>query len=161
MNPVQSVDHHLLPDCVTRRFFHSPAIAAGSKSSGSGSFHPDLTAQFELYEPGPTYPANQVGSLCTDGLHRPLFDYDHDTVEVGLWSVGALLDVPRRDLVAVSSTTNWHIYAPTRAFTWEELAVVLGDAMTVGVLNWGYVGLCLRDRGCYLRPPGQSWADTC
>lgn len=156
-----TVDQHLLPAGVTRHQWHAPAItASGSGSSGSGGstglWDPPLY-RLELQPPTAANPVNLVSSLCTDGLHRPLFDYDHDTIEAGLWTAGAVLDVPRHHLVAVNSTTHWHIYAPTRAFTWPDLVDVLWQALRVDLLNWGYVRLSLRDGGCYLRPPGQPW----
>ena len=155
----QSVDQALLPAGVSRRAYSSALITAGSGSSGSGGSGIQDTPWFGLQlEPATaTSPPNLVGSLCTDGLHRPLFDYDDLDINHGLAAVETLLGVTRNQLVAVTSTTHWHIYVPTVAYTWHYMQAVLEAALARRIINHGYYRISTRDGGCYLRLPGRPW----
>lgn len=153
---IQSVDHHLLTRGVSRTFWH---FEAGPKSEPNSvpdsNFCPETPRV--ILPAGPDRPAFHVGSLRTDGLHSPLFDYDWQDIHFGLWSAGRLLDVPRQELVAVSSTTNWHIYAPTVAMPWPDMVDMLqmaADPWEWRLINDGYRDLSIRDGLCCLRLPG-------
>jgi hypothetical protein len=79
--------------------------------------------------------ANLISSLCLDGNHRPVLDFD----------------VPAR---YEPSTTpgHGHLYID-KPLTWaqyEQLLIVLGE---VGILEKGYVGAALRRGATFVRPP--------
>lgn len=83
-------------------------------------------------------PANLVGSLCKDGLHRPVFDWDHPEVDkkfiadfFGMQNICNVQGFPYWELVmAVPSTKYWHIYIPWVAFEWPDYLARLQDLTT-------------------------------
>lgn len=149
MTATTTVDQARLPAGVFRTLWWS---AHDLKSTDDDSVADPGRPAFNPQPPGPGRPAQHASTLCSDGLHRPLFDFDRLDIEAGLIDVSVMLGVSRSDLVAVNSSTNWHIYAPTVAMDWNGIEALLADALDLGVINRGWHDLSL-DEGCFVRLP--------
>ncbi len=159
-----SPDHGLLPS--PRRVYYNPkldprplekmtpamadAAIQGTYDDGSveqsGPLHEGLDP--DLYRP------NLISSLCEDGLHRPAIDFDYDIAQHLVDALFcAYFDVPRSELVVVRSTSNWHVYVPTRSYQDDAYFLLLDGLAAMEVIDDGYL-LASEARGqTLLRPP--------
>jgi hypothetical protein len=76
--------------------------------------------------------ANLIGSLCEDGLHRPVLDVDH-----------------RARLVPSSTGGHFHLFFDDVALPWDRYLLLLDALAEAGILAHAYVRHC-RERGMSL-----------
>lgn len=111
-------------------FWHADLGTRSSKQE-SGEYPDDERQQVERFDQ-----ANLIGSLWTDGRHRPTLD----------------IDIP---LQYVPSTTpgHGHLTFPTVSLSWDEYKDLLEVLGNVGILEPGYVAAALRREATFVRPP--------
>lgn len=116
-------------DSVGRTYYDAPALDLKGKSSGEDG-HEDG----EIRNPATKETANLISSLCQDGQHRPVMDFD----------------IPAR---YVPSTTagHGHLYID-KPLSWEQYQKVLNVLAEVGILEAGYVGAAIRRGASFVRP---------
>lgn len=80
--------------------------------------------------------ANLVSSLCDDGLHMPVLDFD----------------VPHR-LVPSTTEDHSHLYVdvPTE---WSRLKTALAVLADCGIIQQGFCDLSIMRGACFVRKPG-------
>lgn len=90
----------------------------------------------EYREPALKEDANLVSSLCIDGQHRPVLDFD----------------IPAR-YVPSSTPGHGHLYVdvPMDWERYEKLLLALRDA---GILEPGYVAAAIMRKATFVRPEG-------
>jgi len=95
---------------------------------------PENIPDTEQRDPAMKDEANLVSSLCFDGQHRPVLDFD----------------IPAR---YVPSTTpgHGHLYIDV-PMSWEKYEAVLIALRDAGVLETGYVGAACRRKATFVRP---------
>lgn len=134
------------------------AVVEGTYDDGSversGPLHEGLDP--DLYRP------NLISSLCEDGLHRPAIDFDHYGIaELDVRECfGGYFDVPLHEVIAVRSTTHWHVYLPCVALDEDRYFEALDGMESMGLIETGYL-YASKNRGqTLLRPPEltkQGW----
>lgn len=116
-------------DSVGRTYYDAPALDLKGKSSGEDG-HEDG----EIRNPATKETANLISSLCQDGQHRPVMDFD----------------IPAR---YVPSTTpgHGHLYID-KPMKWEDYTKLLKVLGEVGILEPGYVAAAIRRQATFVRP---------
>lgn len=79
--------------------------------------------------------ANVVGSLCQDGMHRPVIDVDHDC-----------------QLVPSSTPGHFHLYLDV-PMTWEKYEKLLGALVDAGVVSHFYAKAASVRQQSFVRVP--------
>lgn len=101
--------------------------------------------------------ANVTGSLCSDGLHRPVLDLDQARSKDEAMRQAEFLFPEAAEIFVVSSTSNWHAYIPGVAFSMVEW---LGDYLRShdddGFLEEGWISASVERGNFRLRLPGIS-----
>jgi hypothetical protein len=103
---------------------------------------------------------NLFSSLCEDGLHRLVLDFDcglADPCEAAALFVdmyGRCVDEPEIVVLVPSTTTgNYHVYIPMEAYTEIEFFGVLEEFLSYGFLEPGYLLSSLARRQTVVRCP--------
>jgi hypothetical protein len=86
--------------------------------------------------------ANLLSSLCQDGQHRPVLDFD----------------IPAR-YVPSSTPGHGHLYID-KPLSWEQYSKLLAVLGEVGILEAGFVGAALRRGATFVRPEGVTKPDS-
>jgi hypothetical protein len=125
-------------DEVGRAYYNAPHMDLKGKSSGEDG-HEDG----EIRDPATKETANLISSLCQDGQHRPVMDFD----------------IPAR-YVASTTPGHGHLYID-KPLSWDQYQKVLNVLAEVGILEAGYVGAAIRRGASFVRPewvkkPGKS-----
>jgi hypothetical protein len=116
-------------DEVGRAYYNAPHMDLKGKSSGEDG-HEDG----EVRNPATKETANLISSLCQDGQHRPVMDFD----------------IPAR-YVASTTPGHGHLYID-KPLSWDQYQKVLNVLGEVGILEAGYVGAAIRRGASFVRP---------
>jgi hypothetical protein len=116
---------------------------------------PESTTLFGVDDclPCPADQANLVGSLCKDGLHRPVLDLDFHIEDSGANPLaGFRLSGPYR-LVASSTPGHWHLLTD-QPMTWADHLQLLDRLLTAGLISRIYHEICVGMGQSTVRRPG-------
>jgi hypothetical protein len=158
-------DQHLFPPGMGRRMYYNPlldfrtqttkmtpqwiaAIEDGRYNDGS------LEGSGPLNDPDMSHPYNLVSSLCTDGLHRPLFDLDEDAYRPGIADEIRKLCGGRSTVITLASSTpgHRHAYVPGSAYDWHNYQDLLKESVALGLITEPYRCASVRRGQTLLRP---------
>lgn len=78
---------------------------------------------------------NLISSLCEDGLHRPVIDFDFPC-----------------QLIPSSTDGHYHLYID-KEMGWNEYEMLLEVLVRVGLVEQGYYNSALKHCQTYVRPP--------
>lgn len=95
----------------------------------------DTNAWFKEQETADKDHANLVSSICADGMHRPVLDFDF----------------PCR-LIPSTTPGNGHLYID-KPMTWEAFEALLTALRDAGLLQPGFVKNSIKRKATFVRPP--------
>jgi hypothetical protein len=105
---------------------------------------------------------NLFSSMCEDGLHRLVLDYDCEIEDpkksalnfLDCWVDALVYLAPRTVLMVPSSTAgHYHVYLPTEAYTERQFTEILDEFDTYGILEHGYIHASLSREQTVVRAP--------